>query len=144
MTPTIVISSGGLLAWVFLFRPDVSDLARMVPPGGPLALVGAGIAFSVFNAIWEEFILKGIAWNSLKLVFQRSSLVNTTQAALFGIFHIGGFPRGWVGVFMATLYGFVLGIIREESGGILAPIVTHSFADATIFVILYCISIGKL
>ena len=129
---------------MFLFHPDLSALARMVPPGGPLLLVAVGIAFSVFNAIWEEFILKGIAWNSLQLVLRRNWHINTSQAALFGIIHIGGFPRGWVGVLMATLYGLVVGIIREVSAGMLAPIVTHLFADATIFLILYFISTGTL
>ncbi len=144
MIPTIVISSAGLLGWVFLFHPDLSDLARMVPTGGPLALLAVGIAFSVFNAIWEEFTLKGIAWNSLQLVFPRDWQINASQAALFGIIHIGGFPRGWMGVLMATLYGLVLGIIRETSRGMLAPVVTHIFADATIFLVLYFISTGTL
>jgi hypothetical protein len=38
----------------------------------------------------------------------------------------------------------VLGIIREESRGLLAPIATHVFADATIFLILYFFSVGLL
>jgi membrane protease YdiL (CAAX protease family) len=142
--PSVLISSGSLLAWVFLFRPDLSDLARMVPPGGPIMLLLIGIVFSVCNAIWEEFILKGIAWNSLEKVFRRSWAVNSGQAAFFGAMHIGGFPRGGIGVLMAVIYGFVLGIIRKESHGLLAPIVTHIFADATIFLILYFISIGAL
>lgn len=144
MIPTILVSSGGLLGWVFLFHPDLSDLTRMVPHSGPLLLLTIGISFSVFNAIWEEFILKGIAWNSLQLIFQRNWHINVSQAVLFGIIHIGGFPNGSVGVLMAALYGFVLGIIREKSRGMLAPIVTHIFADATIFLILYFVSTGAL
>jgi membrane protease YdiL (CAAX protease family) len=144
MIPTILISSAGLLGWVFLFHPDLSNLARMVRLGGTLQLLAVGIAFSVFNAIWEEFILKGIAWNSLQLVFRRNWQINTSQAALFGLFHFSGFPRGWVGVLMAALYGLVLGIIREVSAGLLVPIVTHIFADATIFLIIYFISTGTL
>jgi uncharacterized protein len=144
MVPTVLISSGALLAWVFLFRPDLSDLARMVPPGGTTALIGVGIAFSILNATWEELIFKGIAWNSLQLVFTRDWQINMVQSVLFGIAHAGGFPRGRVGILMATLYGFMLGIIRKESGGLLVPIVTHVFADATIFVVLYCISVGIL
>jgi hypothetical protein len=38
---------------------------------------------------------------------------------------------------MAGVYGFLIGIIRKQSGGMLAPIVTHTFADATIFAILF-------
>jgi hypothetical protein len=45
---------------------------------------------------------------------------------------------------MATVYGFALGVIRKESRGLLAPFVTHVFADATIFLILYFMSVGLL
>jgi len=144
MVPTVFISSGSLLAWVFLFHPDLSDLARMVPRRGPIVLIAIGVVFSVLNAIWEEFILKGIGWKSLEEVFRRGWAVNAGQAALFGAMHIGGFPKGWIGVLMGAVYGFVLGIIRKESRGLLAPIATHISADATIFLILYFISVGIL
>jgi membrane protease YdiL (CAAX protease family) len=144
MVPTVVISSGSLLAWVFLLHPDLSDLVRMVPHNGPLALAAGGVVFSVFNAMWEEFIFRGIAWKSLEQVFPQGWAVNLGQAALFGTTHIHGFPRGWIGVLMATVYGFVLGIIRKESRGLLAPVATHAFADGTIFMILYFISAGLL
>jgi membrane protease YdiL (CAAX protease family) len=45
---------------------------------------------------------------------------------------------------MAGVYGFAIGLIRERAGGLLAPVVTHFFADATIFVILYLLSIGVI
>ena len=144
MAPTVVISSGILLAWVFLFHPDLSDLTRMVSLRRPIALFAIGVVFSLLNATWEEFILRGIASRSLEEVFRRGWAVNAGQAALFGAMHIGGFPRGWIGVFMASVYGFVLGIIRKESRGLLAPITTHIFADATIFLILYFLSVGIL
>lgn len=144
MVPTVLISYGGLLAWVLLFHPDLSNLLHMVPRGGPILLIATGVVFSVLNAIWEEFILKGIGWKSLEKVFRRGWAVNTGQAALFGVMHVGGFPRGWIGVLMATVYGFVLGVIRKESRGLLAPIATHIFADATIFMVLYFIAVGIL
>jgi uncharacterized protein len=74
----------------------------------------------------------------------RAESVNVAQAALFGLAHFQGFPRGWVGVLMAAVYGFALGIIRKKSGGPLASIITHVFADGTIFVVLYFTSIGLL
>ncbi len=144
MVPTILVSSGALLAWVFLLHPNLSDLSSMVPKGGVLALVGIGAGFSVLNAAWEEFVFKGIAWNTLDGVFHRSWITNCIQSIMFGLVHIGGFPRGWLGVAMATVYGFALGAIRKESNGLLAPIVTHVFADATIFLILYFMSVGVL
>lgn len=144
MAPTVVISSSALLLWVFLLHPNLSDLSAMMPRGGVLALVAIGAGFSVLNASWEEFVFKGIAWNTLDGVIRRSWVTNCIQSAMFGLVHIGGFPRGWLGVAMATVYGFALGMIRKESEGLLAPIVTHVFADATIFLILYFISAGVL
>ena len=41
-----------------------------------------------------------------------------------------------VGVCLASVYGFLLGLIRRTSGGLAAPIVTHFFADLTIFVLI--------
>jgi membrane protease YdiL (CAAX protease family) len=144
MAPAILVSSCGLLAWVFLFHPDLSDLVRKVPRGSPLTLLGAGVLFSVLNAIGEEVLFRGIVWNLLDKVFRHDWAINVGQAALFGVMHIHGFPRGWIGVLMAALYGLVLGEIRKHSGGLLAPIVTHAFADATIFSILCLISTGTL
>ena len=144
MIPTVIVSSGALLAWVFLLHPDLSDLSGMMPRGGLLALIGIGAAFSILNAAWEEFAFKGIAWNTLDNVFQRQWITNCIQSIMFGLVHIGGFPRGWLGVAMATVYGFALGVIRKESKGLLAPFVTHVFADATIFLILYFMSVGVL
>jgi membrane protease YdiL (CAAX protease family) len=144
MVATIVVSSGALLTWVFLCHPRLDDLARMIPAVRPWQLVVVGIVFSTLNATWEEFILKGLAWSSLQSVFQSAYTVNVAQAALFGVAHFQGFPRGWVGVLMAAVYGLVLGIIRKKSQGLLAPIITHVFADGTIFVVLYLISDGHL
>ncbi|OGR04440.1 MAG: hypothetical protein A2284_09365 [Deltaproteobacteria bacterium RIFOXYA12_FULL_61_11] len=144
MVPTIVLSSCALLGWVVLLRPDLSDLVHMIPPGGLLVLLAAGLTFSVFNAIWEEFILKGILWAGLESVLSRTWVVNIVQAILFGVIHYGGFPRGLTGAAMAALYGFAIGLIRSRSGGMLAPVVTHFFADATIFVILYLLSVGAI
>ena len=144
MIPTIIVSSGALLAWVFLLHPNLSDLSAMMPTGGLPMLVVIGAAFSFLNAAWEEFVFKGIAWNTLDNVFRRSWITNCIQSVMFGLVHIGGFPRGWLGVAMATVYGFALGVIRKESKGLLAPFVTHVFADATIFLILYFMSVGVL
>jgi membrane protease YdiL (CAAX protease family) len=142
MVPTILISSGSLIGWAFLLHPDFSDLVPMIPAGGVAMLIGIGLLFSIGNAVWEEFILKGLLWNSLEMVFSNIWKINLTQAILFGLIHFHGFPRGWIGVAMAGGYGYVIGIIRSKSHGLFAPIVTHIFADATIFVVLYFLSVG--
>jgi len=55
--------------------------------------------------------------------------------------HINGFPRGIIGAALAGIYGLLTGFIRKKSGGLAAPVVTHFFADATIFGILAVIHI---
>ncbi|MFH9980523.1 CPBP family intramembrane glutamic endopeptidase [Streptomyces sp. NPDC017179] len=54
------------------------------------------------------------------------------QALLFGAAHFGGFPSGFTGVAMAGAWGFVLGVLRLRSGGILVPYGVHVAADAVI------------
>jgi len=136
MIPSIIVSSGALVAWVVLYHPDLSDLTSMVPVGSPWLLLVAGFLFSVFNAAWEEFILKGIMWSGLEKIFTQVAEVNIIQSVFFGLIHYRGFPRGVEGVAMASAYGFFIGLIRHYSGGMLAPVVTHFFADLTIFIIL--------
>ena len=50
----------------------------------------------------------------------------------FGALHVRGFPRGWAGVGLATIYGVMTGGIRRRSGGMLAPWVAHVFTDIVI------------
>lgn len=58
MVPTIVLSSAALVLWVYLLRPDLTDLTAMVPAGSTAQLAFVGLLFSVFNAAWEVIILK--------------------------------------------------------------------------------------
>jgi hypothetical protein len=132
----IVLSGCALLAWFLIFKPDLSDLKRSLPPFGPPLLLAVGICLSIFNALWEEAIVKGIAWAALEELLPRDFLVNLGQAILFGMMHVGGFPRGLTGVCMAALYAFALGIVKKLSGGLLAPIVAHAAADMVIVLIV--------
>jgi len=55
------------------------------------------------------------------------------QAILFGLDHYhGGFPSGVSGFILVTGWGFVLGLLRCLSGGILLSYAIHIVADATI------------
>jgi hypothetical protein len=114
----------------------------IVFPVAPIWLVVVGTVFSVVNAMAEQFVLKGIAWNWLELVFKCEWQVNASQAALFGIIHMEGFPKGWVGVLMATRYGLVHGIIREASDRLIAAMVANVCADASFFLVISFISAG--
>ena len=54
------------------------------------------------------------------------------QAAAFGALHIEGFPRGWLGVGLAGIYGLFMGVIRTRAGGMFAPWIAHVFTDIVI------------
>jgi hypothetical protein len=49
--------------------------------------------------------------------------------------HLHGFPRGWSGVALASVYGLMMGALRQRARGLLAPWVAHLFADLAIVVI---------
>lgn len=140
MLATILISSSSLVVWFSVFHPRLDDLTGMVPSVGPAKLIALAGIFSILNAAWEELIFRGLAWNSLREAFGSYRLVNIGQAILYGLAHAVGFPRGWTGIVMATLYGYVLGAMRHRSEGLLAPTITHIFADATICALIYSAS----
>ncbi len=134
--PTIVLSSLGLILWVILAKPDLSASKIILPSDSIVLLVISGLFFSVFNAIWEEIIFKGVLWNGAKRLGSSFLVLNLFQSILFGVMHLNGFPRGIVGAFLAGMYGLLIGFIRKSSNGLLAPVITHFFADATIFIII--------
>ena len=88
----------------------------------------------------EEFLFRGVVMQSLDSAFGPGSISIVVQGWLFGAMHyLRGFPNGWRGVAMASVYGIMLGMIRRRSGGMLAPWLAHVFADLVIFAILAAI-----
>jgi len=141
--PTLLLSVATTLGtsfvlwiWIHTANPDVSDLRSLLPSVSVGMLVLSCIAFSIANAAWEECLAKGILWSTL----DRASLgffeINVVQSFAFGLMHLSGFPRGPIGAALAALYGLLIGWIRKRSGGLLVPILTHFFADATIFALV--------
>ena len=54
----------------------------------------------------------------------------------FGLGHLNGYPPGWTGAVLSGVFGLALGVLRRYSGGLLAPVIAHVSADATIISIL--------
>jgi membrane protease YdiL (CAAX protease family) len=132
----VAVSSGALLAWYYSLHPDVSDLGRMMPRWDLPYLLLAGLAFALLNAAMEEVIWRGVMMTAVADAFGSLSIALVVQTMSFGMAHLHGFPRGWLGAGMAATYGLMLGLLRIYSGGMLAPFVAHVFADLTIFLIL--------
>jgi len=100
--------------------------------------------FAGVNALIEEAEYRGVilctllspdiaATNNTTLISSKVIAACLFQAILFGLDHYhGGFPSGVSGFILVTGWGFVLGLLRCLSGGILLSYVTHIVADATI------------
>ena len=131
----VVIASLALVTWFRLAQPDVADLRARIPRLPVAALLLVGLVFSVANAVAEELVYRGILFGALERVWGAWPAVGM-QALAFGLAHIHGFPRGWIGVALATVYGLMTGILRVRSRGLVAPLAAHVVADATIFGIL--------
>jgi len=135
----VIIASVALVTWFRLVRPDVEDLRARIPQLPVVALLAVGLGFSVANAVAEELVYRGILFGALERAWG-ARLALVIQALAFGLAHLHGFPRGWIGVALATVYGLMTGILRVRSRGLLAPLAAHVAADATIFGILVTIA----
>ncbi len=124
-----------LVAWKLLRRPDISDLTNALPALAPWLLLAGGTAWAALNAFGEEAIFRGALLEALeRAIGARAAVV--VQALPFGLLHWHGFPRGVDGAALATIYGLMLGAVRRRTGGLLAPIVAHVFADVVILALL--------
>lgn len=124
-----------LVGWVVFFKPNVSDIARIIPQLPiPLLAIGA-IGFAVANALLEEGIWRGLFQSSLAELFSVPAAI-AIQAISFGAMHAHGFPRGGMGMVLAGTWGGMLGVLRWKSRGLLAPVLSHVVADMTIALIM--------
>ncbi|MEI1276984.1 type II CAAX endopeptidase family protein [Leptospira venezuelensis] len=128
----IFSASIALFLWFYLLDPDISDIKENFPKGDIPVLIAAGIGFAIINAIAEEFLFRGILFEALMTARFSLFWALAVQALSFGILHLYGFPRGWVGVVLAGIYGLMTGLIRILSKGIYYPVLVHFFADITI------------
>lgn len=131
----ILVSTSALVLWFVLARPDVASLADQIPHVSPVELVLLGAGFSVFNALMEEAVFRGVLQEALAAEWGPWWAVGL-QAVLFGVIHGQGFPGGVAGMVMTSLFGLALGLLRQRSGGMAASCVAHVCADATIFALL--------
>jgi uncharacterized protein len=120
-----------LVGWTVLLKPDVADFAQMVPRlEVPLLVIGS-VGFAATNALFEEWIWRGVFQKCLADLYPLRVAIGT-QALSFGIAHAHGFPRGVTGVVLAGVWAVLLGLLRAKSRGLFAPFLAHFVADMTI------------
>lgn len=140
---TIPLTAGALVGWANLVQPDLTIYAEMIPGQGLGIVLATAIVFSVFNAIAEEVVFRGVLWQALVDAGLATGAVLIIQAVAFGIMHFGGVPSGVAGMVLATIYGLALGGIRYLSKGLMMPVVVHIFADLTIVMIVLRLAEGS-
>jgi membrane protease YdiL (CAAX protease family) len=134
----VVVSSGALVAWNLICRPDLGANRANIPPLPLWLLPLAGVAFALLNSAVEEAIFRGVLLQAFDSAVGAGTISLVIQALIFGWVHYSkvGFPKGLVGVAMASVYGLVLGYLRYRSRGILAPWLAHAGTDIAVFTIV--------
>jgi membrane protease YdiL (CAAX protease family) len=131
-----LVSAAALVAWVGLLRPDLSRFIALLPDWPIVLLLLLGIGFSIVNAVLEELLWRGFLQSWLLSVVNPAVAIGV-QAVSFGAFHFTGFPGGFAGISLATVYGLMLGALAFRCRGLLAPCAAHVVADAVIFAIIF-------
>ena len=134
----VVVSTGALVAWNLICQPDLGPNRANIPPMPLWLLPLTGVAFGLLNSAVEEAIFRGIFLQALDSAVGAGTISLVIQAVFFGWLHYSeiGFPRGLVGVAMASVYGLLLGYLRYRSQGMLAPWLAHAGTDIAVFTIV--------
>ena len=134
----VLVSSGALVVWNFICRPDLTANLANIPPMPLWLLPLAGVVFALLNSAVEEAIFRGVMLQSLDSAIGAGTIPLVIQAMFFGWLHYSevGIPRGVVGVAMASVYGLMLGYLRYRSRGILASWLAHAGTDIGVFIIV--------
>jgi membrane protease YdiL (CAAX protease family) len=126
-----------LIAWFSIAHPDYGAVrAVLFPPvSTPLLLLGV-VLFSAVNGAFEEVAYRGVLLDALDAALGPGVAAVVLQALPFGALHIAGFPRGAAGVALAAIFGVMMGTVRRQTRGLLAPWLAHILADTVIGAIL--------
>ena len=140
---TAIVSGLGLVGWYLVIKPDISSHLAQMPKLSVWALPFVAVGFAMLNAAMEEFVFRGIVMQSLDSAVGAGYTAITIQAISFGLFHyVAGFPNGALGLVMVCVFGFMLGMLRRRSEGMLAAWMAHVLADIVIFTILATILVA--
>ena len=134
----VLISSGALLAWKAVGKPDLGPCRANIPAMPLYLMPFAGVAFALINSAVEEAIFRGILLQALDSAVGPGIIPLVIQAVFFGWMHYSevGCPKGLSGVAMASVYGLFLGYLRYRSRGMLAPWLAHAGTDIGVFIMV--------
>lgn len=143
LSGTVIVAGSALalIGWALFVAEDLAIFLDYVPDVSLGVLVIYGLAFTVTNPLVEEFLARAVLFDGFAALTQRMAIVIAAQAVVFAIWHFKGFPGGMVGSSMVLVWSIFLGMLRHLSGGMLAPLLVHFFADLTIAIIILLVLI---
>jgi hypothetical protein len=94
--------------------------------------------FAIINAAIEEIMWRGVMLTAFDRAFGAGLFSIFAQALSFGVAHFHGpFLYGWLGVALTTIFGILVGLLRQQSQGIAAPWAAHAASDFVILCLVY-------
>jgi membrane protease YdiL (CAAX protease family) len=136
----VVVAGAALPAWYLLTNPKVDPVVAVIAELPLWALLPIGVFFALVNAGAEEAAFRGILMYGLQSAVGIPGAL-LIQAAVFGLVHYSqGVPSGAWGALLSGVYGFLLGVIRLQAGGMLAPWIAHAATDLMIFTMLVLVA----
>jgi uncharacterized protein len=136
------LAAASLIVWRFTTDRDLGSFRAFVPAVAGWLLPPGLVLLACLNAAFEELIWRGAAQHALEGALGSPAAACGLQAAAFGLWHFEGFPGGWVGVGLAAVFALMMGVLRLQGRGMLAPWLAHVAADVTIFSLVIGMVLG--
>ncbi len=134
----VMLAAASLAGWSFVVIPNFHGNRVLAPHiAAPLIFVYM-LMFALINSAVEEFKWRGVMLGAFDNAFGAGAFSVWMQALSFGTAHYHGpFLYGWLGVGLTTLFGLLVGLLRRQSCGIVAPWAAHAVADFVILCLVY-------
>jgi membrane protease YdiL (CAAX protease family) len=123
------------IPWAWLSHADLTHQPLMNHSWGMFRLVLCGVGVALVNAGAEEMVYRGVLMSALDEALGPVALVILIQAIAFGAFHFNSTEPGLLGVLGTAIFGAMLGWLKRQSDGMLAPYMAHFAVDILIWTI---------
>ncbi len=118
-----------IVGWYVMFGDDI--YSHRIPNLSPILMIFGILGFSVFNAIGEELLFRGVLPSVVKFTGEIPTLI--IQANWFAWIHYkSGFPRGFLGVIITFTLGLHLYRMASKKGGFIDVCIVHFIVDLAI------------
>jgi membrane protease YdiL (CAAX protease family) len=131
-----IVPAIALVVWRYTTSDRLERFQALIPHVPWWAVVAGLPVYAAFNAAYEEVLFRGALMEGLDESLGAGFASIAIQAFVFGMCHYEGFPSGWVGIGLATIYGLMMGHIRRIARGLLAAWIAHVVADTVILTLV--------